>query len=168
MKTRTFGIPLAGLCFLGALQASAFAVPVTINGYVTDLTGIPHDRPNITIRVRSVGSGEEIATGTSNADGAFSISIDPAKVPDEDVTLAITADGTAFIGGVETAVRTNATLFGLAGEIDSKLATRIPDSTKRVSQFIMLVVPKAKPRCAGHLKCRAYRKCRRRLFRSRR
>ena len=148
--------------WFGSLQSRANAVPVTISGYVADLTGVPHDRPNITVRIRSVASGEEIASGRANAEGFFSIPIDPAAVPDEDVTLAITADGTAFIGGVETAVRTNGVLLGLAGEIDSQFATRIPESTNRVNQFIVLAVPKVKPKCV------VYSKCRRCFFRFRR
>ncbi len=129
--------------FSGFLEGNAYAqVPVTISGFVTDLTGIPHDRPNITIRVRSVRANREIASATSNANGFFSIAIDPKLVPVPDVTLSITADGTAFINGVQTRVRTAGTLFGLGGVIDSKFATRIPNSTERVTQFIMLVVPK--------------------------
>lgn len=150
MTKRPLGIFLAVVTTLVFLQASAMAVPVTVSGYVADLTGIPHERPDITVRVRSARSGREIASGKADANGFFSIPIDPARVPDEDVRLSLSADGTATIGGRVTAVRTNGTLFGLAGEIDSKFSTRIPDSTDRVTQFIVLIVPKAQVKCVSY------------------
>ena len=140
--------------FLFAQASVASAVPVSITGYVADLTGVPHQRPDITIRIRSVASGREIAVGKANNDGFFSIQVDPARVPNADVRLSITADGTALINGVLTAVRTDGTVFSLAGEVDAAFRGRI--TTPQVTQFIMLVVPKATT-CVPSRRCRSVR-----------
>lgn len=159
------------LVLLGLSAGPAAAVPVTIRGFVADLTGIPHDRPNITVEVRSVGSNQVIRSQPVNPEtGEFNIEIDPADVPDTDVRLTIRAFGTAFINGQEVAVATDANLFGLAGEIAAGLASRMPDSEQQVTQFIILVVPKAKPpaKCCTS-NCRSHRRlcCRARRFRCR-
>src|SRR5882757_8551505 len=120
-RTLSSTIVIAGLA-IGFMAPNALgAVSVTIKGFVADLTGTPHDdRPDITVRIRSLKSNNEIVTQKVRNDGSFSIEIPPDRIPPEDVTLSITADGTTFIKGVLTRVRTNGQLVGLAGLIDSK------------------------------------------------
>lgn len=139
-------VPAVALHVLFLCTSSDFAraVPVTIQGFVADLTGIPHDRPNIIISVRAVGSNQVIARVRANPEsGAFTIPINPDAIPDADVRLSISASGTAFLNGQQAAVATNGNLFGLAGEIAAGLAERIPGTQSGISQFIVLVVPKA-------------------------
>lgn len=167
MRKRTIVVLMATVVTLVSFQSGrakaqpAVAMkPVTLKGYVAKLTGEPHEQPDITVRVRSVKKNQEIAARTVDKDGYFEIPIDPNDLPPEDVRLSITAAGTAYIDGVLTPVRTDGTVYSLAGIVVAKTKPG-----EAVTEFIVLVVPKAEE-CVI---CGVASNCRRHLlFRSRR
>lgn len=149
--------------------SQAFAIPVTIRGFVANLTGVPHIRPEITVTLRIVDSGNELSpqertlTTSANENGEFVFEIPEDRIPEGDSRVALSASGFASINGIRDAVRTDQELFGLAGQIGPDFGSRMPDA-KRVSQFIVLVVPKAKQICRSY-NCKAWSRCRMRKCR---
>jgi hypothetical protein len=150
------------VCLLAGLCDRASANPVILKGFVADLGGVPHTAPEITVEVRTFPGGAFVTSKpVETIDGSFTIEIPADRIPNEDTRISVRASGFAVLNGRRTAVRTDSDLIGLSGEILAKFSNEIGGGKVPITQFIILVVPKAKePTCYYCPRGRLFRRCR--------